>query len=193
VYVITDAVTESVIPTCFMQTTIVPVSKEAKVTCLNDYRLVALMSVAIKCFEWLVMAHINSILPDTLDPSLRLLTTAVGLITDNDETAYRVEVRELAVWCQDNNLSLNVSKTKELIVDNRKRRAEQANINIDWAVVGERVEFHVPWCPHPQQTIMVQTHQDSCEDITTKPFSPQETEKVWHGSPDPQKVLQLHN
>ena len=49
-------------------------------------------------------------------------TTVVGLITDNDEMAYREEVRELAVWCQDNNLSLNVSKTKELIMDYRKRR-----------------------------------------------------------------------
>ena len=50
--------------------------------------------------------------------SLSLLTiTVVGLITDNDETAYREEVRELAVWCQDNNLSVNVIKTKELIVD----------------------------------------------------------------------------
>jgi hypothetical protein len=29
------------------------------------------------------------------------------------------------VWCQDNNLSLNVIKTKEMIVDYRKRRAEQ--------------------------------------------------------------------
>ena len=58
-------------------------------------------------------------------------TTGVGLITDNDETAYREEVRDLAVWCQHNNLSLNVSKTKELIVDYRKRRAEQAPINID--------------------------------------------------------------
>ena len=63
----------------------------------------------------------------------------VGLITDNDKTAYREEVRELAVWCQDNNLSLNVSKTKELIVDYRKRRAKQAPININRAVV-ERVE-----------------------------------------------------
>jgi hypothetical protein len=44
----------------------------------------------------------------------------VGLIPDKDEMAYREEVRELAVWCQDNNLSLNVSKTKELIVDYRK-------------------------------------------------------------------------
>ena len=53
-------------------------------------------------------------------------TTVVGLITDNDETSYREEVRELAVWCQDNNLSHNVSKTKELTVDYRKRQAEQA-------------------------------------------------------------------
>ena len=53
-----------------------------------------------------------------------------GLITDNNETAYREKVRDLAVWCQDNNVSLNVS-TKEPIVDYRKRRAEQAPINID--------------------------------------------------------------
>ena len=45
----------------------------------------------------------------------------VVLITNNDETAYREEVRDLAVWCQDDNLSHNVSKTKELIVDYRKR------------------------------------------------------------------------
>jgi hypothetical protein len=66
-------------------------------------------------------------------------TTVVGLTTDNDETVYREEVRDLAVWYQDNNLSLNVSNTKKLIVDNGKRRAEQAPINIDGAVV-ERVE-----------------------------------------------------
>ena len=59
---------ESVIPTCFKQTTIVPVPKNTKVTCLNDNRPIALMSVAIKCFERLVMAHINTIIPETLDP-----------------------------------------------------------------------------------------------------------------------------
>jgi hypothetical protein len=41
----------------------------------------------------------------------------VGLITDNDETACREEVRDLARWCQINNLFLNVTKTKEMIVD----------------------------------------------------------------------------
>ena len=40
-------------------------------------------------------------------------TTVVGLITNNDETVYREEVRALSVWCQENNLSLNVNKTKE--------------------------------------------------------------------------------
>ena len=60
-------------------------------------------------------------------------TMLVGLITDNDETAHREET------CQDNNLSLNVSKIKELIVDYRKQRAEHVPIHINKAVV-ERVE-----------------------------------------------------
>ena len=39
------------------------------------------------------------------------------------------------MWCQNNNLSLNVIKTKEMIVDYRKRRTEHAPILIDGAVV----------------------------------------------------------
>ena len=42
--------------------------KNTKATCLNDYGLIALTSVAMKCFESLVMAHINTIIPETLDP-----------------------------------------------------------------------------------------------------------------------------
>ena len=45
-------------------------------------------------------------------------TTVVALITNNDETAYREEMRGLAEWCDGTNLSLN--KTKELIVDYRR-------------------------------------------------------------------------
>ncbi len=48
-------------------------------------------------------------------------TVVLGLITNNDETAYLDEVERLTSWCQDS-LSLNVSKTKELIVDFRKRQ-----------------------------------------------------------------------
>ncbi len=49
-------------------------------------------------------------------------TVVLGLISNNDETAYLGEVERLSSWCQDNCLSLNVSKTKELIVDFRKRQ-----------------------------------------------------------------------
>ena len=41
-------------------------------------------------------------------------TTVVGFITNNDETAYREEVRALGLWCQESNLSLNVNKTMEM-------------------------------------------------------------------------------
>ncbi len=47
-------------------------------------------------------------------------TVVLGLISNNDETAYLDEVERLTSWCQDNCLFLNVSKTKELIVDFRK-------------------------------------------------------------------------
>eukprot|EP00061_Rhincodon_typus_P000864 g13031.t1 len=36
--------------------------------CLNDYHPVALTSLIMKCFEKLVMAHINSSLPACLSP-----------------------------------------------------------------------------------------------------------------------------
>jgi hypothetical protein len=83
-----------------------------------------------------------------------------------------------------------VSKTKELIVDYRKRWAEQAPILIDGAVV-ERVESFKFLGVHI--TSELSWSKDCRKEGTTTPFPPQETEKVWHGSPDPQKVLQLHH
>ncbi len=59
------------------------------------------------------------------DPSVKLLkfaddTTLIGLIQDGDKSAYRQEVKELAVWCSLNNLELNTLKTVEMIVDFRR-------------------------------------------------------------------------
>ncbi|KAI3376634.1 hypothetical protein L3Q82_017069, partial [Scortum barcoo] len=68
-------------------------------------------------------------------------TTVIGLITGDDLrfAAYREEVRALTSWCQDNNLQLNISKTKELIVDFRRRqREEHAPLSINGTTV-ERV------------------------------------------------------
>ncbi len=46
----------------------------------------------------------------------------LGLILNNNKTTYLEEIERLTSWCQDNCLSLNVSKTKELIMDFRKRQ-----------------------------------------------------------------------
>jgi hypothetical protein len=95
----------------------------------------------------------------------------------------------VAVWCQDNNLSLKVSKTKELLVYYRRRQAEKTPINIDAAVV-ELFESFTFLGVHITNGLSWSKHR---EEGTTTPFPPQETEKIWHGSPDPQKVIPLHH
>ncbi len=242
-----ESLATSVIPTSFKKSVIIPVPKNSKPSCLNDYRPVALTSTVMKVFERLLKKHICSSIPATLAPLqfayrpnrstddaisqvlhsslthidskngnyVRLLfidyssafntivptklaaklsdlglnttlcdwiqdfltgrpqvvkmgqftsnsitlnvgapqgcvlspllyslythdcvsshsstsivkfaddTVVLGLISNNDETAYLGEVERLTSWCQDNCLSLNVSKTKELIVDFRKRQ-----------------------------------------------------------------------
>ncbi len=240
-----ESLATSVVPTSFKKSVIIPVPKNNKPSCLNDYRPVALTSIVMKVFERLVKSHICSSIPVTLDPLqfayrpirstddaishilhsslthidssngnyVRLLfidyssafntivpiklaskltdlglnsslcnwiqdfltsrpqvvkvgqfisnsitlnvgapqgcvlspllyslythdcvsshsstpiikfaddTVVLGLISNNDETAYLDEVERITSWCQDNCLSLNVSKTKELFVDFRK-------------------------------------------------------------------------
>ena len=85
-------------------------------------------------------------------------TTVVGLIPNNDETAYREEVRALGVWCQENNLSLNINKTKEIIKDFRKQQREQPPIHIE-----------VPRRTHHRQTEMVHLHIQWGKTVFTQP------------------------
>ncbi len=241
------SLSQAVVPTCLKSTTIIPVPKKSPVSCLNDYRPIALTPIIMKCFERLVMQKIKTSLPNTLHPLqfayrpnrstddaisttlhlalthlenkdsyVRMLfidfssafntiipqqlinkqnllglnnslcnwildfltgrpqsvrvghntsstttlstgapqgcvlspllftllthdctakfssnhiikfaddTTVVGLISNNDETHYREEVAQLAEWCGANNLSLNVEKTKEVVVDFRRRNS----------------------------------------------------------------------
>ncbi len=51
-------------------------------------------------------------------------TSVVGLISNNDETHYREEVAQLAEWYGANNLSLNASKTKEVVMDFRRNSGD---------------------------------------------------------------------
>ncbi len=58
----------SVVPLCFKKSTIVPIPKKNKITCLNDWRPVALTPIFSKCFEKLIRDYICSVLPASLDP-----------------------------------------------------------------------------------------------------------------------------
>lgn len=52
-------------------------------------------------------------------------TCVVNFADEGVETAYRREVAELVAWCQKNNLSLYINKTKEMIIDPRWGRRDQ--------------------------------------------------------------------
>lgn len=62
-------------------------------------------------------------------------TTVVGLINDNDDSAYRDEVLQLIKWCDINHLQLNVNKTKEIIVDFRKKHSSHITLSINGSAV----------------------------------------------------------
>ncbi len=63
-----ESLATSVVPTCFKKSIIVPVPKNSKPSCLNDYRPVALTSTVMKVFERLLKKNICSSIPATLDP-----------------------------------------------------------------------------------------------------------------------------
>lgn len=71
-------------------------------------------------------------------------TTVVGLIKDEDDAAYRMEVEWLTTWCRIHSLLLNVSKTKEMVIDFRKNsRPAHSPLIIDVVVVqwAHSIEF----------------------------------------------------
>ncbi len=282
----------SVVPLCFKKSTIVPIPKKNKITCLNDWRGDrGLTLIFSKCFEKLIRDYICSVLPASLDPLqfayrsnrstddaiaftlhtalshlenknayVRMLfvdyssafntivpatlvaklqnlglnrslcsrildfltgrsqvvrmgnntsspltlntgapqgcvlspllyslykhdcaathssnviikfaddTTVIGLITDNDETAYRAEVSTLAKWCQENHLSLNIDKTKELVVDFRRQNREHTPITINktpvervnsFKFLGVHITEDLTWSAHTD-AVLRKTHQ----------------------------------
>ena len=62
-----QSLSQAIVPSCLKTSTIIPVPKKSTVSCLNDYRPVALTPVTMKCFEKLVRAHITSSLPPGMD------------------------------------------------------------------------------------------------------------------------------
>ena len=63
-------------------------------------------------------------------------TSLSGLIQE-DDSSYREAVEELTEWCDRNYLELNVTKTKEVVINFRK-----AKVNMDPIVIrGQPVEI----------------------------------------------------
>ena len=93
--------------------------------------------------------------------------------------AYREEVRALGVWCQENNLSLNVNKTKEMIIDFRKQQREHSPIHIDWTVAEKVESFKLLSVLHHGLTEIVHPHRQCGEEGAKTPLQPQEAEEMW--------------
>ena len=60
-------------------------------------------------------------------------TTVIGCVNNANESVYREEVQRLSGWCKNNNLVLNMSKTKEMIIDFRKTKTPIHPLFIDGA------------------------------------------------------------
>ncbi|KAK3565829.1 hypothetical protein QTP86_015810, partial [Hemibagrus guttatus] len=84
-------------------------------------------------------------------------TAVIGRITGRDEVAYRREVASLVIWCEDNHITLNTDKTKEMIVDMGKERrplqpliilslsSERAVEKYSWVVLSVQVRSSLMW------------------------------------------------
>ncbi len=109
-------------------------------------------------------------------------TMVVGLITDDDESAYREEVHTLTNWCHNNNLSLNISKTKELVVDFRRRTSVHLPHHHRQDSSGAGQQLQVTWRSHHRGSHLDYSHTVSSEEGPPATLLPQATEEIWPGS-----------
>jgi hypothetical protein len=106
-------------------------------------------------------------------------TTVVGMITNNDETAYREEVRAPGVWCQENNLTLNINKTKEIIVDFRKQQREHPTpLSTSKGQQWRWWKFKFLGVHITNKLKMVHPHRQCGEEGATALLQPQEAEDI---------------
>ncbi|KAK1801992.1 hypothetical protein P4O66_022223 [Electrophorus voltai] len=78
----------------------------------------------------------------------------------NDERAYLEEIKHREKWCQGNNLLLNVSKTKQLIVDCSKKERHYQPVRINGTTV-ERVDSFRYLGVHISQDLSWSRHTNS--------------------------------
>ncbi len=116
-------------------------------------------------------------------------TVVLGLISNNDETAYLGEVERLTSWCQDNCLSLNVSKTKELIVDFRKRQQSLHSSYDQRDPCGEDEQLQVPRCKHLRGPDLDCTHSNTGQESQAKTVPSATAEEIQGLTSNPENFL----
>ena len=93
---------------------------------------------------------------DTLQVKFSDDTSLTGLITTS-ENSYRCAVEKLVGWCNDNHLLLNVSKTKEIVVDFRRDpptprplviNGEEVEIVGEYKYLGSVIDCKLDWSPN---------------------------------------------
>ncbi|KAI4903481.1 hypothetical protein NFI96_006181 [Prochilodus magdalenae] len=81
-------------------------------------------------------------------------SAVVGCISRGDEDEYRATVNDFVAWCELNHLQLNVTKTKELVVDLRRDKAQVTPISIkgvsvdtveDYKYLGVHIDNKLDW------------------------------------------------
>ena len=77
------------------------------------------------------IASINPILKFADD------TAILGLIKNKNEISYRPEVSKFVQWCNTNYLQLNVNKTKEMVIDFRKKDNDIMPLKINDQIIDQ--------------------------------------------------------
>ncbi len=131
------------------------------------------------------------------DPSVKLLkfadnTTLIGLIQDSDESAYKQEVKELAVWCSLNNLELNTLKTVEMIVDFRRNPPCSPPTNHHEQHCDCSGVIQVPGHHHLSGPEVGQSHWVHCKKGPAEVVFPSPAEKVQPATGAADTVLLCH-
>ncbi len=105
----------------------------------------------------------------TTSASLPNDTSVVGLLSNNDETHYREEVAQLAEWYGANNLSLNVGKTKEVVIDLSRNSVDHPRLTIDRSTVESVSSTKFQGGAHHRESHLDHQHHVTLQEGTTAP------------------------
>ncbi len=132
------------------------------------------------------------------EPSAKLLkfaddATLIGLIQDRDESAYRQEeVKELAVWCNLNNLELNKLKTVDMIVDFRRNPPALPHSQ-SWTALWLQWSIQLPGQQNLPGPEVGQSHTLHCQKGPAKAVLPSSAEEIQLATRAADTVLLCHH